>query len=147
MNPPDPFLTSLYDQIEASSAHGSALLAADGRQVRGPITMAEAEPWTVDLIAAMSRHRRDGTLRCCVHVTGIQPAAILAEQPDVILCWECYRASTATRVCLSCGRFAGSASRFGGVEESVRGIGLLYSRMLCMPCVRPASPGGTFGSG
>ncbi|MEV7358225.1 hypothetical protein [Kitasatospora sp. NPDC091276] len=143
----DPFLTSLWDQATASAAHTDELLAQAGVQRSESASMDEVDQWVRDAIATMDQARQDNALRVCDHLTSIQPMAVLAEAPRRVVCWSCYTEARAVRACLRCGCPAGTASLLGGVESLVRGPAVLYSRMLCMPCAYPASPGGTFGSG
>ncbi|MEV0188381.1 hypothetical protein AB0I39_07595 [Kitasatospora purpeofusca] len=143
----DPATTALFDQVDASRLHTEALLAADGRRLTGTVSTDQAPPWLAAARAAHVGAGRDGTLRTCAHTTGIQPAAVLAEIPDRIVCWDCYKAAQAHRTCLACGRPAGSTSLLGGVEDARIGLATLYSRVLCTPCADPTTPAGTFGNG
>ncbi|MFF2612711.1 hypothetical protein [Kitasatospora sp. NPDC058046] len=137
-------ITAMLDQAHAARAHW--LRHLDAATV--PIDPSQSS-WANHVCDAMLAASHNGQLECCVHISTIQPYAVLAEEPTVLLCTTCYEKSGADRSCHLCGTPTGTASLYGGLEYRAVGVGALYSRQLCPSCATRADrvrPGGTFGA-
>ncbi|MFE7593179.1 hypothetical protein ACFU6K_27610 [Kitasatospora sp. NPDC057512] len=143
------WITAALDQVHA--ARDDLLRLLDGSGARGlkTIHVDDSPPWARTTREALVHARDTGALRQCGHLSGVQPCVVLAEATAMLLCWGCYLAAQATRVCHDCGAPAGSKSLFGGVEDRIGSVATMHSRVRCPPCARridPARPGGTFGA-
>ncbi|MER7707257.1 hypothetical protein ABTX81_30690 [Kitasatospora sp. NPDC097605] len=137
------------DRVHAGSQHAEALLLKAGTRVTSHNTPQDSPRWYQDTLAALQQAGRDGTASKCPHLAHPQPTALLAEQPDKLLCWNCYEQSRPVRRCHLCKAPAGTQSLHGGIESVVRGPAVVYSRILCPSCANPGptEPAGTFGNG
>ncbi|MFE7563379.1 hypothetical protein [Kitasatospora sp. NPDC057500] len=142
-----PSRIAVTDQTRAVGDHAERLLIASGRPAPVRTTPDRAAPWFRETRAVMLRAEEDGTLRHCGHLTAPQPAVVLAEAADRLVCWDCCTEAQALRSCHICGRPAGTGSLYGGVEAVIRGPAAVYSRVVCRACAEPAGPRGAFGNG
>ncbi|MFJ1753360.1 NRDE family protein [Kitasatospora sp. NPDC088134] len=138
------------ESLAEMGAQMEAWLVARGHSPSIPASTADAPKWQRDMLTVLSAAEAAGVLRKCPHLTPEpQPAAVMAEAPDLLLCLPCYSEVLPRRVCPDCRKPSGSASLEGGVEDVRRGPLLIYSRMRCAQCAwlkSPTGPEGTFGA-
>ncbi|WP_030242040.1 hypothetical protein [Streptomyces sp. NRRL S-350] len=140
---------AVHDQLRAAGAEGARWLAAAGWGPPVTVPLQEAAEWQREIRARMLAAQEDESCTWCDHLIhgGPQPVVVHAERPTHLVCRACSTAARPGRVCLDCGRPAGSASPAGGREDVFMGAVAIYTRVRCAACHRADPLRGTFGNG
>ncbi|MFE6055327.1 hypothetical protein ACFQ6N_31640 [Kitasatospora sp. NPDC056446] len=138
------------DQLRAAGAEGAQWLSAAGWGPPVKVPLQNAARWQQETRSRMLAAQADESCTWCDHLLhgGPQPVVVHAEHPTHLVCRACSTAARPDRLCLDCGKPAGSKSVADGREDVCMGPVAIYTRLRCAACFRVGDPvTGTFGNG